>query len=133
MASGFNREDFMDQSKALQRLTESADLVGMVEELVRASQGDKLSPATFSGMRITLRNIREAILTSHDVLAGQFISRTRGRSEVPGLSNSINQPQPDPAIESDQVGNPVIGDPSRLGIRRQSLRASLEKVSEENR
>lgn len=123
----------MDQSKALQRLTESADLVGMVEELVRASQGDKLSPATFSGMRITLRNIREAILSSHDVLAGQFISRTRARTDMAGMSAPINQPQSEAMIESDSAANPVIGDPSRLGIRRQSLRSSLEKVSEDGR
>jgi hypothetical protein len=132
----------MDQSKALQRLTESADLVGMIEELIRASQSERLSPATASGMRITLRNIRESILASHDVFANDLMSRTRGRSELPtsaapqsgdnaAASAGLQGGSPDLSYGSSSGGMATgLSDPSRLGIRRQNLRASLEKIAE---
>lgn len=132
----------MDQSKALQRLTESADLVGMIEDLMRASQSDRLAPATVSGMRITLRNIREAILASHDVFANDLVTRTRSRgeltagagmqsSEVSSSTQSSTSTSGDATYGATGSGvGSVMSDASRLGIRRQNLRASLEKVAE---
>jgi hypothetical protein len=58
----------MDTSRALAKLSESADLVRMLEELMDPTRGVKLTPATLSGFRLTLKNIREAILESHDSL-----------------------------------------------------------------
>ena len=114
----------MDQSKALQKLTEAADLVGMVEDLVRTSQSERISAATTSGMRITLRNIREAILTSHDVFAGELVTRTRGRSEAAVISQADSQ------LAAPSVDGSALADPNRLGMRRQSLRSSIEKLAE---
>jgi hypothetical protein len=116
----------MDQSKALQKLTEAADLSGMVEELIRASQSERLSPAAASGMRITLRTIRESILNSHDVFAGELVARTRGRAE-----NSV-LPQADASqagTQSTSQESPM-ADPNRLGLRRQSLRSTIEKLAD---
>lgn len=132
----------MDQSKALQKLTESADLVGMIEELIRTSQSDRLSSATLSGMRVTLRNIRESILSSHDLFAGEFVSRTRSRSDLGGGAGSISSEQSAAAMSTNGAGNEItnnggnsgvgaaLSDPSRLGIRRQSLRTSMERLTD---
>jgi hypothetical protein len=68
----------MDNSKALVRLTESADLLGMLDDLMSAIGPGQSSPSTMSGVRLTLRNVREAILNSHDTLAADFVNRARG-------------------------------------------------------
>lgn len=58
----------MDHSAALHKLMEAAALVGMVEELANPGTFERLSPSSLSGLRITLRNIRESIVASHDAL-----------------------------------------------------------------
>ena len=128
----------MDQSKALQKLTESADLIGMIEDLVRVSQSERLSAATISGMRHTLRNIRESILASHDQFASDLVIHSRSRNDslqgTLGTSTAASSSEGDRGepIQNGSFGPMAAGlsDPSRLGIRRQSLRASLEKISE---
>lgn len=74
----------MEQSKALTRLLEAADLTGMLEDLANSASSGKLSPASLAGMRITLHNIRETILSSHDMLASSLVSRSRSQSEREG-------------------------------------------------
>jgi hypothetical protein len=113
----------MDQSKALQKLTEAADLVGMIEDLVRTSQSERLSGATVAGMRITLRNIREAVLSSHDVFAGDLVSRNRSRIETTVQPSTTSGEGIVTAQDST-----MLNDPGRVAIRRQSLRASLDKI-----
>ncbi len=63
----------MDESNALMRLLEAADLVGMVEELT-ARPRDELSPTARAGLRVTLKNVRESILKSHDALATGMVA-----------------------------------------------------------
>lgn len=61
----------MDHSAALHKLMEAAALVGMVEELANPGTFERLSPSSLSGLRITLRTIRESIVASHDALTGE--------------------------------------------------------------
>ncbi|MBN8550355.1 MAG: hypothetical protein J0M12_13655 [Deltaproteobacteria bacterium] len=85
----------MEQSKALTRLLEAADLTGMLEDLAQSATTGKLTPASLAGMRITLHNIREAILSSHDTLASSLVSRARAQSEREGdLSTPPARPMP---------------------------------------
>ncbi|NDC37053.1 MAG: hypothetical protein EBZ48_03255 [Proteobacteria bacterium] len=129
----------MDQSKALQRLTESADLVGMIEDLVRTAQSERLSAATMAGMRITLRNIRDSILASHDLFASELVSRNRSRTDLnPPAQAQTAESMGQESMQSGDSAYPgssaatgsTFSDPTRLGIRRHSLRATLEKVAE---
>ena len=74
----------MEQSKALTRLLEAADLTGMLEDLANSASSGKLTPASLAGMRLTLHNIRDTILSSHDTLASSLVSRSRTQSEREG-------------------------------------------------
>ena len=67
----------MDQSKALHKLLEAADLVGMIEDLTNPSKVDSFTPASWSGMRITLRSVREQLLETHRSLSRDLVSRSR--------------------------------------------------------
>lgn len=69
--------DLKDQNKALVRLLESADLVRMLEDLLSPASYSKLSGAVLSGVRVTLRNVREGILSSHDSIAGEIAKQSR--------------------------------------------------------
>ena len=100
----------MEQSKALSRMLEAADLVTMLEDLTAAASGSKLSPASMSGMRLTLRNIREAILASHDTFASSLVSLSRVATEN---------------MQSDEQESDT--DSTQAIIKRKDLRASLEK------
>ena len=74
----------MDQSKALHAIKEMADLVGMIEDLTNPGRSDSLSAASWAGMRVTLRNVREQLLNSHRTLAGGLVARVeRSNPETP--------------------------------------------------
>ena len=77
----------MDQSKALHKLLEAADLVGMIEDLTEPNRVQALSPASWTGMRITLRSIRDAIMESHNTLAKDLVERARVSSQIAQSSN----------------------------------------------
>jgi hypothetical protein len=92
----------MEESKAIHRLVEAQDLVGMVEDMLSADMLERLSPSAWSGIRITLRNIKDAIGTSHAVMANELVQRARGanptqthtletRSSETRLQNRIDQ------------------------------------------
>jgi hypothetical protein len=71
----------MEQSKALTKLLEAADLTGMLEDLANSALAGKLTPSSLAGMRITLDRIRETILSSHDALASGLVTQSRSRTE----------------------------------------------------
>lgn len=71
----------MDQNTALQKLLEIADLSKMVEDLVAPGNLERLAPASLSGIRVTLRSIRETTLACHDSLAGGLTQRAPARVE----------------------------------------------------
>lgn len=74
----------MDQSRALRQLMEAADLVFMLEELT--ANGKQLSASSISGLRLTLRGVREALVRSHDALAAGTVSRARSEGAMPSAS-----------------------------------------------
>ena len=121
--------DLMDQSNALHKLMEVADLIRMVEELTNPAAYEKLSSGTMSGMRITLRNARETILSSHDVLAGNMVQRAKVNYEA--KSNQNNEVQlldASPVDSASAARSGVLTDAQRAQLTRRDLRASLEKM-----
>lgn len=86
----------MEHSKALHQLAEAADLIKMLEDLTNPTVVQQLSPATWSGMRVTLRAVRDAISSSHTVLAHDFISRSRAQLEA-----RVNSQQESQSAESE--------------------------------
>ena len=137
----------MEESKALHKLLEIADLVGMVEEMMSPASSERLSPASWSGMRITLRNVRDMVQASHATLAGDLVNRSRAALQA---SNPAAQSMPvavehstrslaseeraanSVRSESPMIARPVNGtsDSSKIQMTRRDLKASLEKVIE---
>ncbi len=68
----------MEQSKALHKLLETADLIAMLEDLLEPSRLETLSPASWTGMRITLRSLRREIVESHNTLSKDLVGRSQG-------------------------------------------------------
>lgn len=136
----------MEESKALHRLGEAGDLVGMIEDLLNPSVVSRLSPAAWSGIRITLRSAREAINTSQSALASEFVSRARQNGANAAALNSSNAPSMEQPVSSvgaapqslprgsNPAAAPVFGsgisDLQRGQLTRKDLRASLEKIIE---
>ncbi len=138
----------MEESKALHKLLEIADLVGMVEEMMNPASSERLSSASWSGMRITLRNVRDMVQASHATLSSDFVHRSRA------VVQAASSPQPQvsaPVIESSArtlaaeekavhsvrseaptISRPVTpgSEASRIQMTRQNLKATLEKVIE---
>jgi hypothetical protein len=122
----------MEQSKALNQLTETADLVGMVQALLANGTAETVSPAAMSGIRLTLRTIQQQILESHDCLAKDMVNRARARLE----SNAIMTPEAESFKSSDST--PPLGalrpsmlqEMQNIKAQRKDLRSSLEKITE---
>jgi hypothetical protein len=90
------QEKGMAQKEALKTLLDAADLLSMVEDLFSPGVAENLSSASVSGMRLTLRGVKNAILEGHDVLATDLLMKARGLSgEVEAISdgNSAKNPQ----------------------------------------
>ncbi len=87
----------MEQSNALTKLLEAADLLGMLEDLTNPQTVSKLSPASLAGMRITMRSARELVLNAHDKLASSLVasSVSRGNQDSNGVQGQtrISLPQ----------------------------------------
>lgn len=103
----------MDQSRALHKLHESADLLTMIESLLDPSVMQHISPTTLAGVRITLRNVREEVLSSHDALASSFVARTRAPE-----SSAAPSPIMKGSAPSSHEGD----------VKRRDLRATIEKA-----
>lgn len=120
----------MDQSNALNRLLEASDLVKMMEELIAPGNYERLSPSSLSGARITLRTLRDSILASHDALAGELVTRSKGRLDAQLTSTAQEQPL---VVRNDSPGvsrtTIVQTDIERIGaIKKRDLRSSLETL-----
>jgi hypothetical protein len=129
----------MEESKALHRLLEASDLVGMVEDLLNPATAEKLTGPAWSGMRITLRNVRDIIQNSHSIMAGELIQRSKA-----GLSNSngtavVSAPASETARNNGEMivksetrtiggSSAMLTDSQRMQVaNRRDLKASLEK------
>jgi hypothetical protein len=133
----------MDQTKALHELLEAADLVRMLEELSNPGVCEKLSTSSMSGMRITLRNIREQILHSHDVMAGHLVNKAKAAVDAKSngshdlkASDIVSETDLASALKaqsnngSTQRSTNIVTDSQRIQLTRRDLRASLEKMVE---
>ncbi len=107
-------DNTVDQNKALNSLLECADLIAMLDDLMASKNGS--SAASVSGVRITLRNIREHILAGHDSLAQILISKKAPETAAAAQSNGITSVQ----SVVQQAQNPA--------FQRKDLRATIEKV-----
>ena len=103
----------MEQNNALHTLIEIADLAKMVEELVSPGNLERLSPAGLSGVRITLRAIRELILDSHDAIVDERSGR---------------QPAPQVNGESPAIVRPPL--PEQPRMIKKDLRSTLGQIVE---
>lgn len=113
----------MDQTKALHDLLEAADLITMLEEVTNPTSSGKLSPALVSGLRITLRNARQMILSSHDYMAQNLVARARANN--PQAAATVSAP-----LQTAKTMIPSETTTSQHGVHfnRKDLRASLEKI-----
>ena len=116
----------MEESKAINKLGEIADLVGMVEDMLNPQTQERLSQFAWSGIRITLRNIREQLQTSQSALAAEVLARARvsttNSANAAGGHNASAQ-----ALAQSRAAAPQSETP-RTQILRRDLRAQLEKV-----
>ncbi len=122
----------MEQSKALNQLTETADLVGMVQALLANGTAESISPAAWSGLRLTLRSIQKQILESHDALAKDLVNRSRARLENNGLmaaeAETFNPIENTPPLGALRPS--MLQEMQSIKAQRKDLRASLEKISD---
>lgn len=144
----------MEQNQALYKLLEAAALAGMIEDLASPGSLEKLSPTSISGLRITLRSIRDTILASHAALSGTGI-RAAGENTAhieanPAPAQIAHQPHeltqeeeisPQSLASKIQTEREVsnterlstlrqhlMADPERMQMRRRDLRASLDGI-----
>lgn len=125
----------MEESKALNKLIEAADLVGMVEELLSPTSTERLSASAWSGIRITIRNIKDTIESSHSALAQDLVQRSRAAVGSPAAS-PINETAHPASDNGTKITNPVnfqlspSSEAPRIQMTRKDLKASLEKFIE---
>ena len=137
----------MDQSKALHQLTEAADLISMLEALTNSVAMESQASAPWGGLKITLRNVRQMILASHDTLAADLVARARARFESqPQVSSapqaSTQSAAPARATENASENVSVTSGPqlparsttvienANIKLQRKDLRAQLERFVE---
>lgn len=128
----------MEESKALQKLIEAADLVGMVEDLLSPASSERLSASAWSGLRITLRNVKDTIQGAHSKLAADLVQRSRSAiasGNGAGIPAGTQESLPSEAAartESRPVNFQIstAADAPRIQMTRKDLKASLEKFIE---
>ncbi|RMG45489.1 MAG: hypothetical protein D6719_00220 [Candidatus Dadabacteria bacterium] len=109
----------MEQSKALSKLREANDLLEMIEELINPGTMERLSSASWAGIRHTLRNARESLMAGHDTFAREFIGRARARaSTVASKKDSISQNGPSASAAITAKSTASKGDELRSSIER---------------
>jgi hypothetical protein len=123
----------MEQNTGLHKLLEAADLAKMVEELIAPTNLERLSPASISGIRITLKTLRESMLQCHDALAGDLVARARNRQEAsvaprPAAAEPVI-PQNSVRVDSPSIVRQALASDQNKLIRK-DLRSSLEQMVE---
>ena len=126
----------MEQSKAITKLMEVADLAAMVEDMMSPTMMSHLSPGSWAGMRVTMRNIRESLVACHDSLASDVVARARlsqpaesmAKTAAPsGSLASRVELQREPArAQSINLTSPASA--SGEGAKSRDLRSTLEKA-----
>lgn len=117
----------MEQSKALNRLLEAADFLSMLEDLTNPSVISKLNSGTISGLRLTIKNVRETVLASHDALAASLVAKSRASLNANTSSSAESSRERAEQQATYQVIQPEQNMPQ---AKRHDLRASLERIIE---
>lgn len=126
----------MEESKALSRLGEAADLLVLLEDILNPSSIERLSSASWSGIRLTLKNARQTLQESQSTLAKEFVARSRqtSPSAVTNAMTVAQAPQaqvvqsvPRPEEISSPIMNPNALNGGAQAQTRRDLKASLEK------
>lgn len=145
----------MEESRALSKLNEAADLLLLLEDVLNPSSVERLSQGSWSGLRITLKNARSMLQESQVSLSKEFVSRARNSQTLGSGANTSNstslngnaansnatvttpiQVPADGANSNGLINAANAGfdksnlDPSRVQITRRDLKASLEKFIE---
>ena len=119
----------MDRSRALNELSEAADLMRMVEELM-AGNPEKVAQC-INGIRVTVRNARQAIVESHDALARELVAALRARpttQEASSRNESSSVAQRSPLFSEDSSVSGSNGAASTPAKR--DLRSAIDKFVE---
>lgn len=140
----------MEESKALHKLVEAQDLVGMIETMLSPEMTEKLPPSAWSGVRITLRTIREMIGTSHASMANDFVQRSKNALVSSSTASSAAMVTGDRAFRQENLRStdatkvdparaesPIVQSSTTMsadniranpGLSRRDLKASLERL-----
>ena len=127
----------MEESRALAKLLDAADLVSMLEDLTQAGTLQRMSEGSIAGVRLTLQSVREHILSSHSTLASfiadtHVVSQAQAPQVTPALHANhepiaLTQPLGH-SIERVVTNAPPPPPIQRPMMTRRDLRASLEKL-----
>ncbi len=121
----------MDQSQALHKLLETADLIGMLEDLIRAERLQELSPASWAGMRITLNTMRDSILSSHAELSRGLVKSARRDDEKSGLTVSRMKARDERRRDAEMISETEIASiASESNGESKDLKSALERFVE---
>ena len=145
----------MEESRALSKLNDATDLLVLLEDILNPASIERLSSASWSGVRLTLRNARVTLQESQSSLSKEFVARARtpqsleasavqqnanGASLLEGEFTADPSPilnqntsrapqarsQDDLSARSDKNNS----EQSRVQITRRDLKATLEKFIE---
>ena len=123
----------MEQSKALHQLGEVADLIAMIETLTSPNVADPSRNASaWAGLRITLRNARETLLSSLEVLSADMVNKAKARIELPAQESSEISPRTASPVKHLASSAPVAASAqipaNGAKLERRDLRAQLERI-----
>ena len=108
----------MVSDRTVKRLEEAGDLLGMIEEIFNNGAPSRVGLA---GVRVTLRNAREAILRSCLEIKQDETAATQGHEEPPASP---------PAAAPQHGLDGYTGEEGRILMRRRDLRSSIERLVE---
>lgn len=142
----------MEESRALSKLNDATDLLVLLEDILNPASIERLSAASWSGVRLTLRNARITLQESQNSLSKEFVARARNsqtsgvslNSNVGALSdeefsadttpiintNNSRQAQAKSQEELSPRSDKSTSEQSRVQITRRDLKATLEKFIE---
>lgn len=145
----------MEESKALSKLSEVSDLLMLLEDVLNPTSVSRLSPSSWSGLRITLRNARVSLHESQSALTKEFANRARAKSPLSAISSDqvinnltekgtfipstiatvgngslVSNQQDSAQLSSEASLDRNANETSRVQITRRDLKATLEKFIE---
>ena len=99
----------MEESKALSKLNDATDLLILLEELLNPVSIERISSASWSGVRLTLKNARQILQESQISLSTDFVSRARTSQSAEAVNNGqpISERIPSEGLSSNG-SNPIL-------------------------